>query len=236
MGFGNPDLSPVVKKRLWKGMSKEFCLIIIYVWTLYSNHMNSSLNLSPHCTSQLASAETLKRDPGPRGGSVTRGQALSAALVPPVTPLWDIVGPTVNILNSFCTKMWKPAPYGKRPMLRSPSALSSSSLVQSTFFLLSLFSETMICSLPSLPGSMCLPLHLLVLALCCSRGRTGSSPGPGWTGVVLALQWNHQLGSWPLLWVQGSRITTALFKQFFALFILCSPTKIYCPWDISGWH
>lgn len=154
----------------------------------------------------------------------------------PVTPLWDTVGPTVHILNSFCTKMWKPAPYGETPMLRSSSALSSSSLVQSTFFLLSLFSEAMICSLPSLPGSMCLPLHLLVLALCCSRGRTGSSPGPGWTGVVLALQWNHQLGSWPLLWVQGSRITTALFKQFFALFILCSPTKIYCPWDISGWH
>lgn len=35
---------------------------------LYSNHMNSSLNLSPHCTSQLASAETLKRNPGPGVG------------------------------------------------------------------------------------------------------------------------------------------------------------------------
>lgn len=184
MGFGNPDLSPIVKKRLWKGSSKEFCLLIIYVWTLYSNHMNSSLNLSPHCTSQLASAETLKRDPVLRGGSVTHGQALSAALVPPVSPLWDRVGPTVHILNSFCTKVWKPAPYGERPMLRSSSVLSSSSLVQSTFFLLSLFAEAMICSLPSFPGSMCLPLHLLVLALCCSRWKEqGAALGQG--GLVL---------------------------------------------------
>lgn len=181
-------------------------------------------------------AVTLERDPGLRGGSVICGQAVSQPLVSSVTPLRDRVGPTVHILNSYWTKMWKPAPCGS--ILRSSSAPLPSRLVRSIFFLLSLY---LLCGHGLL--SALLPwLHVSALApagpgfvLLLLEGA-GSRPGPVWIGVVLALLWNHQLGSWALVWVQGSRATTALFELFFALFILCSPTKIYYPWDISGWH
>lgn len=62
--------------------------------------------------------------------------------------------------------MWKLVPCGS--ILRSSSALLPSRFVQSTFFLLSLFFVAMVCFLHSFPGSMCLPSHLLVPALCCS--------------------------------------------------------------------
>jgi len=36
-------------------------------------------------------------------------------------------------------------------------------------------------------------------------------------------------GSRPFVWLQGSRVSTALFELFFLFLILCSLTKIYCP-------
>lgn len=113
-------------------------------------------------------AVTQERAHGLRVGQWFMARLFLQPLVSSVTPLKDRVGPTVHILNSYSAKMYVPAPCGERPMLRSSSALSSSRLVQNTFFLLSLFFMAKVCSLPSFPGSLCLSLHLLVLALCCS--------------------------------------------------------------------
>lgn len=123
-------------------------------------------------------AVTLERDPGLRGGSVIYGQAVSQPLVSSVTPLRDRVGPTVHILNSYWTKMWKPAPCGS--ILRSSSAPLPSRLVQSIFFLLSLY---LLCGHGLL--SALLPwLHVSALApagpgfvLLLLEGA-GSRPGP----------------------------------------------------------
>lgn len=93
----------------------------------------------------------------------------------------------------------KTAPCGS--ILRSSSAPLPSRLVRSIFFLLSLY---LLCGHGLL--SALLPwLHVSALApagpgfvLLLLEGA-GSRPGPVWIGVVLALQWNHQLGSWALV-------------------------------------
>lgn len=235
MGFGNSDLSLTVKKRLWKGSNKDFCLLIIYGWTLYSNHMNFNFSLSPHSTSWLASCCDSDRDPGLRGGSVICGQAVSAA-------------PGV-LCNPFERQSGTNSAHPK--FLLDLDVKTSSMWVHTKVIFCTVTLQ--VCSEHLLPSqslfcghgllSSLLPwLHVSALA---SAGPSfvllllegaGSRPVPVWTGGVLALQWHHQLGSWALVWVQGSRVTTALFELFFALFILCSPTKIYYPWDISDWH